>query len=243
MKNIKHFFNIKVLMLMYLIAVHVFIVVYRKEIVFNIKHDIGIYSENNDLNSQHHRILMTFYGRVDKNTQSDSIIFVGDSLIQGLAVSAVHNNSVNFGIGNDTTVGVLSRLKQYSSILNSKAVVISVGINDLKYRSNTEILKNYKEILEIIPDNIPVLINSILPVNEIISNNKAYNSRLLDLNKQLKNLCSQNDRLYFLDMTKFLINSDGNLSGQYHVGDGVHLNRKGNSIWILKLKESLSTII
>ena len=49
-------------------------------------------------------------------------IFIGDSITQGLATSAVSNQSVNYGIGSDTTLGVLKRLPYYNSMNSAKAV-------------------------------------------------------------------------------------------------------------------------
>ncbi len=65
-----------------------------------------------------------------------SVVFVGDSLTQSLYVDAVARPSVNYGIGGDTTVGVLGRLPEYRSILCASAVVMAIGVVYMKFRDN-----------------------------------------------------------------------------------------------------------
>jgi lysophospholipase L1-like esterase len=177
--------------------------------------------------------------RMDANTPDGSVIFIGSSLIQGLSVAAVAREAVNFGIGTDTTAGVLNRLSNYKSIRQASALVIYVGGNDFKRRNNDEILKNYSEITQLIPPQVPVVVNAILPVDENARSDLAgRNARSKELNSRLKLLCANRAAdCLFLDPTTRFIDSSGNLKKQYHDGDGVHLNGSGNLIWIQELKE------
>ena len=96
--------------------------------------------------------MLGYHKRMDGNIPDDSTIFIGDSLTQSLAVSAISPRSVNYGIGNDTLIGVLKRIGEYKSIYRSSMIVIAVGINDLKIGKNIEeILYNYEAIIKKIP--------------------------------------------------------------------------------------------
>jgi lysophospholipase L1-like esterase len=214
----------------------VVISIVKTDIIYQFQEKLGYKSINNEL-TPHYHTMLSFHKRIDKNIPDKSLIFIGDSITQGLAVIAVSPQSINYGIGQDTTTGVLKRIPYYRSILKSKAVVIAIGINDLKRRNNDEIINNYLKIVKLIPRNIPVLFSAILPVDEVASGRMGINKRVKELNNNLSEICNKNQRLHFLNISKLVINAYGNLSTDYHIGDGVHLNRFGNKIWIEKLKE------
>lgn len=231
------------IIIFYLVLIHLLIgiSILKTDIISKIQTKLGIERVEDELTSYFYT-LFSFQQRVDKNTPNNTVHFIGDSLIQGLAVSAVFPQSVNFGIGQDTTVGVLTRLPFYTSISRSKLVVIAIGINDLKLRKNDEIIKKYQEIIEAIPKTVPLLFSAILPVNEIAGKRTDDNDRIKTINEALKEICLGNNRLYFIDISKSLVDSKGDLSSQFHRGDGIHLNHLGNDIWIYQLKLAVLTI-
>jgi hypothetical protein len=106
--------------------------------------------------------IFSYHIRMDGNIPDGAVIFIGDSLIQSLCVSAIACPSVNYGIGGDTTVGVLHRLPFYHSITRASVVVLSIGINDMKYRTNEEILSNYKIIINKIPHKVRIIFSALL---------------------------------------------------------------------------------
>ncbi|MCF6325012.1 MAG: GDSL-type esterase/lipase family protein [Gammaproteobacteria bacterium] len=228
----------KTVVVIYLLLVHIFvgIAIVKTDIIARFQVKLG-YEVTSDELTPHYREMLAFQKRIDKNIPGKSLIFIGDSLTQGLAVIAVSPQSINYGIGQDTTVGVLKRIPFYRSILKSKAVIIAIGINDLKRRSNDEIVKNYLDIVGLIPKNIPVLLSAVLAVDEVASGRAGFNERIKKLNGSLEDICKNSHRLHFLNISKLVVNSDGNLSTDYHLGDGVHLNGLGNKIWIAELKK------
>ena len=64
--------------------------------------------ENNG--SSRYAKILAYHKRIDSNIPDDAVIFIGDSITEGLAVSSISPVSVNYGIGSDTTLGVLQRL-------------------------------------------------------------------------------------------------------------------------------------
>ncbi len=234
----------KIIIILYLLFLHVFvgIVITKTDILAQVQYKLGYRVAKPELTPHYYRML-AYHKRVDKNILDKSIIFIGDSLTQGLAVSAISNKAVNFGIGQDTTVGVLNRIPFYRSIIKSKLVVIAIGINDFSRRNNTEILKNYLKMIDLIPENIPILFVAVLPINEVASGIIGINNRIKQLNAKLSNICKKSNRLHVLNMSKFILNNNGNLSPDYHIGDGLHLNSLGNKIWIIKLREFIQVII
>lgn len=203
---------------------------------------LGITAEKEPEITEHFRRMLRYQARMDGNVPDGAVLFIGDSMTQGLCVSAVSPLSVNYGIGSDTTAGVLKRLPTYRSIRRAGAVVVAVGVNDMKLRSNDEILHNYAAIAAQIPEKVPIVFSAVLPLNEKSREERRvrYRERTRTLNARLEEFCRGSSRFFFLDVGPLLSDDTGNLAGEYDDGDGVHLNAKGNAIWISGLREKIA---
>jgi lysophospholipase L1-like esterase len=190
--------------------------------------------------TEHFHHMIRYHSRMDGNVPVGSVVFIGDSITQGLCVSAVVPSAVNYGIGYDTTVGVLQRLPVYNSIKRAGAVVIAIGINDFKLRTNEDILHNYSTIAERIPENIPVIFSAVLPLDEkLFPDCRGWNQRIQALNTDLKAFCDRSRNHFFVDAGPLVLDGQGNLAAEFHDGDGIHLNSKGNAVWIGELQRAL----
>jgi len=178
---------------------------------------------------EHYKQMLSYHHLVDTCVPDDAVLFIGDSFIQGMYVSGIVDRAVNFGIGGDTTDGVLRRLPMYASFQRARAIVVAVGYNDLRERDNSQIVNNYREILSNVPENIAVLCCSILPTDERCRRQR-YNGRIIELNRSVAEICSLTGNCHFIDLAEKLRDTEGNLSDNYHVGDGIHLNSRGYRI-------------
>jgi lysophospholipase L1-like esterase len=200
--------------------------------------------ETPEITPHFHRMLR-YHSRMDGNVPEQAIVFIGDSIMQGLCVTAIGHPSVNYGIGSDTTAGVLQRLPEYESIARASVVVLAIGVNDMKRRPNADILRNISAIVERIPDTVPVIISALLPLNEEARQKRVPNwtgaslERINALNNDLSQLERSRGVLEFVNAGPDLVDETGNLSATLHDGDGVHLNAAGNAIWIEHLKEGI----
>ena len=233
----------RLIFIAYLVLLHAFMVaaLVQTDILARVQNKLASNVEQEEITPFYYA-MVDFHTRVDKNIPDNSVIFLGDSLIQGLAVSSVASSAINFGIGADTTKGLIQRIHYYSAISRSQAVVVAIGINDLNRRNNKEIMSNYKKIVSLIPSNVPILFSAVLPIDEEILNTSSFNERIRNLNSELEELCGTSKRLYFLDITTLLNSTEGRLSEIFHIGDGLHLNALGNAVWISKLKDGLNKI-
>ncbi|MRS04182.1 hypothetical protein EG832_13335 [bacterium] len=226
----------------YLIGIHLLlgVVLIKSDFIQRVERKLGSNTTQNEITENFSKTLC-YHSRMDANVPNKSVIFIGDSIMRGLAVNAVVCPAVNYGIENDTTVGILRRLPIYKSIDTASAVVIAIGINDMKYRSNEEILFNLRSIADQIPGNVPVIFSAILPRDEEIRDERKGDNqgRIRDFNSRLERFTKTSKRLFFVDAGPLLIDCKGNLADVYHVGDGLHLNSQGNAIWIEQLKEAL----
>lgn len=192
--------------------------------------------------TEHYTRMLRYHRRMDGHVPDGSVVFLGDSLTQGLCTDAVAQPSVNYGIGSDTTVGVLGRLDAYSNSLSrASAVVLAIGVNDLLFRENREIAENYRRILERLPTDTPVVCSTLLPINEhtYAKGTPVSNARIAELNGLLRNQCAKFPRCVFVDAGPQLVDSNGHLRASLEDGDGIHLNAAGNRIWAEVLRAGL----
>ena len=183
---------------------------------------------------------LEFHKRVDKNLRPGVTLFFGDSHVQGLAVSSVTGHSANFGIGGDTTIGLLRRLPYYGSTGRAKSIVISIGFNDLKRRSNDEILDRLGAIVGQLPRQVPVILCAVKPVDEKASGRENINRRIYRLNEAYASIAERHSHVFFVGIPA-ITRENGSLAPEYHIGDGIHLSREGYSIWIDQLQQALAT--
>ncbi|PWQ97329.1 GDSL-type esterase/lipase family protein [Leucothrix arctica] len=174
--------------------------------------------------------------QLDGSVKTGSVIFLGDSITQGLNVAAITHPAINYGIGMDTTYGLINRLPKYQSLSRASHIIVAIGINDLirTHRNNDEILDNFSHIFKLLPVGIPVTVQAILPVDERVTT-QGFNLRVDQINQALA-LLAKSHGARFLDMSHLLINDQGNLKTEYHVGDGLHLSTSAYQVWIDTLK-------
>jgi lysophospholipase L1-like esterase len=213
------------------------------DFVQRVERKLGIAKSQTEITGYFHQRVRD-HTKIDVNVLNQSLIFIGDSIMHRLPVSAVASPAVNYGIESDTTVGVLLRLPTYKSIKNARAVVIAIGVNDMKYRSNGKILHNFKEIAKQIPSHVPVIFSAILPVDLEVRDEwmGINNDRIRKLNSKLKDITETSENLFFVNAGTQLTDEMGNLADEFHNGDGVHLNPQGNAIWISKLQNAIEII-
>ena len=198
-----------------------------------------------EITEYYHRIVR-YHGRSVDAVPDDCVIFIGDSITQGLAVSAVCPIAVNYGIGSDTTRGVLKRIPIYMPALKrAKCIVIAIGVNDTPYRTASEAIQNYVRILDTLPQNRPVVVSGILPVDKSSNANLARRiAWVTDFNHELRELCDQRDNVTFVDSSADLdTDSDGQLDTTLHDGDGLHLNSAGNLAWAANLRSAIESSV
>lgn len=224
----------------YLLLLHILVATMfvQSDFIEKVEYRLG-FSATPELSSYYDRIT-TYHFRMDGNVPDGATIFIGDSITQGLATSAIARLSVNYGIGSDTTIGVLNRIKKYESLTRAEAVVIAIGVNDLRRRHDEEIIANYKDILDRLPEYLPIVVSAILPVDERVQAVNSENRRILGVNKLIRDLANRHDNATFLDAGDVLRGADNNLKSDFHIGDGVHLSSDGYRVWITELRRALN---
>jgi len=191
--------------------------------------------------------ILRYHKIIDKFIESSTTLFIGDSMIQGLYVNSVVMPAVNYGVGRDTSSGVLERLGVYeNSLMHAKQVILAVGINDFRTSSHEEILHNMNMILDkiSIKHKKTVILNALHPIDESLLKGRAYlsNEAINDFNEKLQQLCSNFYQCHYLSIYEKLLNENGSLDEKNHTGDGIHLSPRGYRIWINAMKQKIKKL-
>lgn len=195
----------------------------------------------------YYRTTLGHHRRLDACLGSDAVLFFGDSLVQSMDVTGMARHVVNFGIGGDTAKGLSLRLPSYGSVSRASAVVVAVGLNDLKVRDAAATLEEFGRLLETVPPRVPLLVSAVLPVDEAILRSRGERRRtnlsIRELNEGLMLLCDRRPNCRLVDAGPLLVDPVGKgLRRDVHVGDGVHLNPLGYEIWTGVLKSGLADL-
>lgn len=169
------------------------------------------------------------------------IVFLGDSLIRDYDLNKyfvdIKSKLFNCGVSGITTDGLFNIIKQGVVRHNPKVIVILVGTNDLNEfhnRRNEEIISNISKLvtqLKTVIKLVKIVLISILPCDEqrqgkdVIGGGRD-NSRIIEINKNLKEFEDYFKDLVYLDVFSSLVDDSGNLSKIY-THDGIHLTLKG----------------
>ena len=116
----------------YLLLLHIFaaVLVFKTDFLPRLTSKLG----NSPVKSDPYIADMLKHQRwMDDAVPTGAVIFLGDSIVQGLATAAVAPASVNYGIGTATTVDLIGALPSYRSLERAGSVVLSIGINDLAH--------------------------------------------------------------------------------------------------------------
>lgn len=168
---------------------------------------------------------LAFHRRIDAQLPPGVLVFLGDSLTQGFDISRFGRPAVNYGIGNDTTVSMLARLENYHTIATSSAVVLLIGVNDLKLRPPEEIAQNLAQLVRRIAGSTQLIAIGLLPVDEA-KLGEGRNNVLRQINTELARACAGTRRCRYVDAWPVLA-PGSNLLADYHDGDGLHLTSAG----------------
>lgn len=189
--------------------------------------------------------MIKYHQWMDLLVPGNAVIFIGDSLTQGLANIAVEPCSVNFGIGSMNTFQLIEVLPFYKSLLRASAVVLEIGVNDfsmgLQARAGFD--SRYRRIVEFIPKEKPLIVNSIMPVAQ----SGIDAGEILAANRSIQAICKDRPGCYFLDTWALMANPDDNQPlPEMFLVDGVqlsvHLSVMGYQTWINALRKEIGQL-
>ena len=182
------------------------------------------------------------------------VVFMGNSITESWSHFDpdffLTNSYINRGISGQTTPQMLIRFKPDVINLKPKVVVILAGINDIAGNTGPmqveNIAENIQSMAEISKANeIQVLICSVLPAIDFPwSPGLSPSTKVLRLNKLLKNYCRENNIIY-VDYYSSMVDKNGGLKVPEYTSsdDLVHPNKKGYEVMRNIIQYSLKKVL
>jgi lysophospholipase L1-like esterase len=172
-----------------------------------------------------------------------AVLFFGDSHVQSLNVAAVTERGVNLGVGRNTTLGMLQRLRGQKLLEGASAVVFHVGINDLGRRTPEETASYLRRSVAAVPPELGIVVSGAFPVGPGFHGGPdEINPKVTAYNAALPNVCGGRPRCVFLDSAALVRDRKGQLDRRYDSGDGLHLNAEGYRRWAEALSGALERL-
>ncbi len=170
-----------------------------------------------------------------------AIVMLGNSITAGGEWTELlgNPNVINRGIPGDHCDGMRERLDEVLRHRPSKLFLMA-GVNDLAFLPPPKVWPKYErlviEILTKSPDT-KLYLQSVLPVNNIVSPTPVDNGDIDALNARIKEFALAKN-LIFVDVNSVLRDLDGNLDAAYTL-DGIHINGAAYQKWAKVLNGEL----
>ena len=237
----------KILLISYILGVHVFLyfVLLKSNFIEKVKAEIGMTEPILDGDLYYIDASGRYYANRSKTLgDEDTLVFIGDSILNGLSVETVFHG-VNYSISGERVENAKEQILNYKN-LGLKTIVVALGVNDIP-RSTEEIIADYELLLDRMPKSSFIIISSVLPIDEPVYNAswgiKKSNDLVSELNDALARIAQSRMNTVFIDTSTYLRDPTGNLISGLHTGDGIHLNAKGYMMWVKSLKEEFQKIV
>ena len=171
---------------------------------------------------------------IPKNDQQSTIVFTGSSSIRfwpelDKAFDGV--KALNLGFGGSQTSDLIHYADELIISHNPSKIFIYEGDNDVAAgKSTAQILFDFKVLIDYIrqfQSDSPIYIIS--PKPSIARWNLKDN--YLDVNNELKDLCSKSKGLQYIDVWTPMCDASGQVKQDIFIQDNLHMNEKGYAIW------------
>ncbi len=191
-----------------------------------------------DRNRGFHERMVKRFKSENASVKPGGIVFVGDSITQGLPTSLLRADLpiYNRGISGDKIgnhyYGVLDRMEESIYDLNPAQIYLLIGINNFAYWKTPGAIMDagYERLLGEIKKNCPkakLYVQSVMPLR---GGWAKCSEQVLTVNTKLQAMCKKHGVTY-VDLHKALRDSKGELKKEF-TADGLHLNFKGYVAWV-----------
>lgn len=167
----------------------------------------------------------------DTIPRSDNIVFVGNSLIEGLRLNS-GSDAAFLSKGGINIDGLKSTIYNSLTYYDCDKVIVGFGSNEMGIFTKEQFIQSYQDLINHIRSinpNSEIIIMSIPPVTRGRSaEGDRYNNENVKLyNTYLVELCEKDKDLVYLDNTPFFTDA---LNTEWS-GDGLHLYDRIYKLW------------
>lgn len=178
------------------------------------------------------------------STPENPILFVGSSSIRlwHTATAFPGHTIINRGFGGSHTSDVLYYYDVLIAKYQPSLIITYVGENDIASGKPVEqVFADYQELVNRILDDFPSARFLFIPLKPS-SSRWDYWETMQELNRQIRNLNLDNERLHYIDLATPLLREDNKPNDSYFIDDLLHLNDQGYQVWNRHLRPVLEEL-
>jgi len=236
--------------MMYVFALHAIIgvLVWKTDIVYRARtRYVPLPADVFEIDQRSYRAAHNYFQRIDEMMRKSPVLFLGDSLMQGLPSIPSAPHAVNLGLGGMSTLDLANSLNRYPSLNKVSAIVVSIGVNDLCIERLTDdvLAERMEKMSRALPSGVRIVWSSILPVDPTAPHAICAigPDAIKRANTKIRELCSTVPMCMYSDGYSMLADQKGYLDRRFCERDGLHLNRRGYEVWTEKLVRDLEKSI
>lgn len=183
-----------------------------------------------------------FFGDSAAMTLAGKTVIFGDSIALGLNAGEMADDAINLASNGWTMLQVISQIDRLAAqsrgLENARQIIVMIGINDAYWRDADQMIVDYRRMVALIPDTVPVLLSAVLAVNESKSaaafgeNWFGANTKVQKLNKAIENVASAQG-WGFMKIQ---------LTDEHRKNDGLHLNDDGYRVLSKAVRSQLANM-
>jgi lysophospholipase L1-like esterase len=173
------------------------------------------------------------------NWEKEAIVFTGSSSIRlwkTIQNDFPKSTIINTGFGGSQTHDLLKYLDALIIRFAPAKVFIYEGDNDINAQKPIpQIIQEHLEIITRLKEKLPDATFYILSTKPSPSR-WALKDSYLELNEQMKNFCTFQSGVTFIDVWTPMMDKSGKPNAKLFVEDKLHMNKKGYKIWKKAIK-------
>ncbi len=178
---------------------------------------------------------LTYHRWQQASAPVGSLVFIGDSITQGLSAAALGPGALNFGIGHLDSRQLLKILPDYPALQQARTIVLTLGINDYVKGLYGGLAGRYRDLVAALPAQTPLIWNGVMPARHPRIDPAVIRAG----NDAIRQLCAERPNCRYVDTWSVLADAQGLPIAGYYLDDGVHLNADGYRRWIALLRPLL----
>jgi len=223
----------------YIVILHLFVglLLWKSDFIYKVNARLGWSASLDhaaDKKSRH--AAHAYLDRIDQTIQATRpAALIGDSIVRDLPADMIFTRGLNLGLGGIRTGDIARILAAYPSLNSTSAIVLSIGINDLCVDriDDAEFSRRIRKLSRVLPREPRLLWISIAPVGASASSAACPigPDQITRANAAIAAECALLPTCRYVNIYTDLVEANGYLKDDFHLGDGVHLNRRGYQIW------------
>jgi len=168
----------------------------------------------------------------------NAVLFVGSSSIVGWDTEKWFSEmkTINRGFGGSYIVDSVYYADSIILPYKPKTIVFYAGDNDIADNKTPQmLLADFKVLVSVIRSSLPETRIIVISTKPSIDRWKFW-PKMQEANNLIRKYCKSQNEIFFVDVSKVMLDETGNPRKELFKADGLHINEKGYELWTSLVK-------